>query len=270
MKTVSIITPTYNRGENLFECIETVVNQTYAGKIEHVLMSDRSPFVQANRARLLEKNPNLTIIDVDQEKLKEEVIACFIPSRLSWIRNCAVQASQGDYVCYLDDDNKLSPDHIESLVEAIESELDIDIAYCWRQMVWEDGTPWIEEEYPWTPQARLATSKEALSSHIYEELVRAGVRTPGSNIVKDTVISEDGQQLYTVDQGEFLVKKDVHLTIPLTVKYPWRKMTGDYSDDHDFIERAYLAGCRFKCTEKATLYYTIGGCSQTQKKEMIN
>lgn len=262
LPTVTVITPTYNRREKLFDCVMAVRNQTYAEAIEHVIMSDRSDFVSQNAADLRRLNPRLVIREVDQEALAREVFPFYIPSRLGYIRNLAVRDARGDFVCYLDDDNGLAPDHVETLVRAITSGPDIDVAYSWRSLVYEDGTPYLEEEYPWTPRARLATSQKALSRHIYQELVRLGIRTPGSNIVRDTVIAADGEGLFTVDQGEFLVKKEVQLRVPFTVRYPWRKMVGDYSDDHDFIERAYHAGCKFKCTERATLIYTVGGCSQ--------
>lgn len=262
LPAVTVITPTRNRQLELFDCIKSVREQSYVGPIEHMILSDGSEFVRNNADQLRQINPQLIVNDVDRKALANAACPFYIPSILGHIRNSAVERASGDLVCYLDDDNRITSDHIESLVDAIMSEPDIDIAYSWRQLVYSDGTPFLKEEYPWTPNARLAISREQLSRHIYEELVRLGIRIPGSNVVRDTVIAVDGQPLFTVDQGEFLVKKSVQLRIPFTVRYPWRKMVGDYSDDHDFIERAYYAGCKFKCTERASLIYAVGGCSQ--------
>ncbi len=262
MKTVSIITLTKGREKQLLKCINSVYEQTYFGSIEHVIIHDSSQFVAQEADRLIEIGKNVKLIAADTIPKSKDVIPFYIPSRLAFMRNYAVTLCDGEYICYLDDDNWIATNHIESLVYTLESETGIDVAYCWRWLVREDGTPWVEEEYPWTPVPRLATSKNKLSRYIYEELVRYGVRVPGSNLARDTVIGYDGQPLFTVDTGEFLISKTVQEKIPFTVKYPWRKMTGDYSEDHDFIERAYLVGSRFKCTEKATLFYTIGGYSQ--------
>jgi glycosyltransferase involved in cell wall biosynthesis len=259
---VTVITPTRSRQEELVDCVASVSEQTYEGAIEHMILSDGSQFVRDNIDRLRQINPRLVVKDVDRKSMVGEVFPFYIPSILGRIRNFAVREASGEFVCYLDDDNRITPDHVESLVDAITSQADIDIAYSWRLLVYADGSPYLKEEYPWTPNARLAISREQLSKHIYDELVRLGIRIPGSNLVRDTVIAADGQPLFTVDQGEFLVKREVQLRLPFTVRYPWRKMVGDYSDDHDFIERAYHAGCKFKCTERATLLYTVGGCSQ--------
>jgi hypothetical protein len=46
-----------------------------------------------------------------------------------------------------------------------------------------------------------------------------------------------------------------------TVKFPWRQMVGDYSDDYAFIKKCYEYGFKFKCSQKVTLTYVIGGVS---------
>jgi len=262
MKSVSIITLTKDRDKQLLKCIHSVSEQTYLGAIEHIIIHESFPFVARETERLLELGKNIKLIAADTIPKSDDVIPFYIPSRLSYMRNYAVKFCDGEYICYLDDDNWVATNHIESLVSTMESETDIDVAYCWRWLVREDGTPWIEEEYPWTPISRLSTNKNRLSRYIYEELVRSGVRVSGSHLVRDTLIGCEGQALFTIDQGEFLVSRTLQQKLPFTVKYPWRKMTGDYSEDHDFIERAYLAGYKFRCTEKATLFYTIGGYSQ--------
>jgi glycosyltransferase involved in cell wall biosynthesis len=120
---------------------------------------------------------------------QREFISFYSTSKLGFLRNFGISIANGDYICYLDDDNTYDSNHISSLVQTIESNPTIDIAYSWRRLVYEDGTPYLAEEYPWTPTARLASDKSSLSRFIYDHLVANGIRSPGSNIVKDTMIS---------------------------------------------------------------------------------
>lgn len=260
-KSVSVITITHRREEELIRCLESVRDQDYQGEIEHIIIGDRSEPLKRLEAEIKKANPDIVICYLDLKKYNSQFIECYAPSRVGFMRNFGIRLAEGNYICQLDDDNTYDKNHISSLVETIESEPDIDIAYSWRRLVYENGDPYIEEEYPWTPNARLAFDKSDLSSYIYQELVRSGIRIPGENIVRDCVLTPDNSQVYTVDTSELMVKKQAHERFLFTVNFPWRQMTGDYSDDYAFVKKCHEAGLKFKCSEKVTLSYTIGGFS---------
>lgn len=260
-QTVSIITITRNREKELVRCINSVKQQDYTGRIEHVIIGDNSEPLQRLEERIRAINSDVVIHHLDLRRHRSEFVQCYIPSRTGFLRNYGIRLATGDLICQLDDDNIYDREHISSLVETIESEPDIDIAYSWRRLVYEDGISYIKEEYPWTPEARLACSKSSLSGYVYEELVKAGIRIPGTNIVRDAVLDPDGEPVCTVDTSEFMARRRVHRKVLFTVVFPWRQMVGDYSDDYAFIKKCHEAGFKFKCSEKVTLTYTIGGFS---------
>ena len=38
-------------------------------------------------------------------------------------------------------------------------------------------------------------------------------------------------------------------------------MVGDFSDDYAWVKKCYQSGIKFKCSDAATVNYTIGGIS---------
>lgn len=104
MKTsVSIIIPVYNVEEYLAKCIYSVVNQTFKG-IEIILVNDGS----SDRGGKL----------CDEFSLEDKRIIVIHQknSGLSEARNVGTQSAKGDYIFYLDSDDWLELDCIESLL----------------------------------------------------------------------------------------------------------------------------------------------------------
>lgn len=122
MKSVAVVTATTGR-DSLLQTIESVKNQTY---------------------------PCTHYIFVDgQHNIPEDTGDCHIirlpkPTGLHGMMNGGIVAASAylvteDYLCWLDDDNWLDPDHVESLVKAIG---DKPYAYSLRKLVEPDGTFW--------------------------------------------------------------------------------------------------------------------------------
>ena len=267
-KTVSVITLTRSRDIQLLRAIDSVNKQDYEGSIEHIVIGDNSLPLRKRERQISLRYPNVRIFHIDINKFTSQFIDCYAPSRVGFIRNVGIRQAQGEYICQLDDDNYYDKNHISSLVQSIESEPNTDITFSWRRLLWNDGSPYVEEAYPWTPEARLAFGKEALSRYIYERLIKAGIRIRGSNIVRDTLITPDGEPVYTIDTSELMVKREVHSEFLFNVNFTWREMVGDYSDDYAFVKKCHEAGLKFKCSEKITLNYIIGGHSNKSLKKM--
>jgi hypothetical protein len=153
------------------------------------------------------------------------------------------------------------PDHLDALVRTINSSDPADIAYSWRSLVQKDGTPYVEDRYIWTPSARFATTREDLARHVYGELVKGGVRDYGSELVRDCLIDNQGDKIFTIDMNELLVRASTQFRFPFRTHFSWREMTGDYSDDHAWVEDCYRAGLRFRCSEIYSVKYFVGGAS---------
>ena len=118
-KTVAVVTSTIGRPE-LALAIESVQNQTYPCK--HYVFVDGNIFWDKAKS-ILEQFP--------------DVIPIYLPINTgkNGILNGAINAAatflvEEDIICYLDDDNQLREDHVESLVNVIEQ--GADFAYSLR------------------------------------------------------------------------------------------------------------------------------------------
>ena len=100
---VSVIIPMHNSAKYIEECMESVLNQTYKN-IEVIVVDDKS---SDNSVSIIEEiNDNrIKII-----KLQENVGA-------ATARNTGVDASTGDFLCFLDSDDYWALDKLEKQVE---------------------------------------------------------------------------------------------------------------------------------------------------------
>ena len=129
----SIITPTTGN-PYLAECIESVRAQTYSN-VEHIVVVDgRERWDKANEILLAAEFPN---------GVNEHV--CVLPyptgtNRYNGHRvyGAATYFADGDYHLWLDDDNLLEPNHVESLVKLVQ-EKNLDWAYSLRKIIDKDG-----------------------------------------------------------------------------------------------------------------------------------
>lgn len=130
---VSIITPTTGN-PYLAECIESVRAQTYSN-VEHIVVVDgRERWDKANEILLAAQFPN---------GVNEHV--CVLPyptgtNRYNGHRvyGAATYFADGDYHLWLDDDNVLEPNHVESLVKLVQ-EKNLDWAYSLRKIIDKEG-----------------------------------------------------------------------------------------------------------------------------------
>ncbi len=109
------------------ECIQSIANQTYPS-IELILMDDGSPddtysFTKA----LLAEFGNL-----------DSAIYCHENSGVAATRNACIGYASGDYVAFMDQDDRIEPDYIEKLM-SYANELDSDIVLCGYVRMNDDG-----------------------------------------------------------------------------------------------------------------------------------
>lgn len=137
---VSIITPTWQRSELLAEAIENVRAQTYR-PLEHVIIGDGPDRKTARVA--------LAALDCATEA---DVLVRYVPLGRNWSTYlpdsfCAAPltvgmlVASGDYQAWLADDERMAPEHIASLVEALEAD-GADFAYSRVEMSGPGRSPW--------------------------------------------------------------------------------------------------------------------------------
>ena len=117
---VSIIIPIYNVQNYIIECLKSVSMQTYTGKMECLLIddcgTDNSIKISNEFISFYKGNISFHIIHHKENR------------GLSASRNTGINAAKGKYIFFLDSDDWLYPECIKSLVNAIETEEDIDYA----------------------------------------------------------------------------------------------------------------------------------------------
>lgn len=112
---VSVIVSTYNRPDQLAGTLRSILGQTYKN-IEIVVVNDCGVEVE-NIVSFLNKENRITYVRHKKNK------------GLAAARNTGIKLAHGKYIAYLDDDDLYYPDHIETLVQLLESNSDYKAAY---------------------------------------------------------------------------------------------------------------------------------------------
>lgn len=114
MKLVSIIVPIYNSEKYLEKCINSLLNQTYQ-EIEIILVDDGSVDGSAYICKSYQ-NKN--------EKIK---YTRQMNAGVSETRNKGISLAKGEYIVFIDSDDYVVSDYIETLVAKI---VDCDLSVC--------------------------------------------------------------------------------------------------------------------------------------------
>jgi Glycosyl transferase family 2 len=123
LPVVSIITTVYDRVQCLKDCIKSVRHSTFHD-YEHIIVSDAPP-------------PEVTagireLIRSDDEGLGRICYANLTRRHNNWgiaPASVGLGLARGDYIGFLSDDNGYMPDHIATLVRALETDPDLGFVY---------------------------------------------------------------------------------------------------------------------------------------------
>jgi glycosyltransferase involved in cell wall biosynthesis len=102
---VSVIIPTFNRPNQLLNAVKSVLRQTYTA-FEVIVINDCGIDV----SKILKIFADQRIFYISHATNKG----------LAATRNTGIQAARGKYIAYLDDDDEFFPNHLQTLVEALE------------------------------------------------------------------------------------------------------------------------------------------------------
>jgi len=140
--SVSIIVPTQNRPGFLPRAINSIARQTYKD-YEIIVTQDGGEGVGG------------IISDARSQGLPVRLVASAESKGPSHARNLALNVSRGRWIAYLDDDDLYYPDHLQTLVEALENS-NMKIAYTNSNYAME-----VFENQQWIVKSReLAMSRE--------------------------------------------------------------------------------------------------------------
>lgn len=213
---ISILIPTYNRDSFLSEAIRSVTAQTYS-------------------------NWELIVVDDGSTDNTREVIAQISTSLqyiyqpnagVSQARNQAFAVSSGDYVLFLDSDDWLLPEALQTLITVLKEHPEVDVVYGDEYLVDEQGRVFGE----------LSSYRQAKHDNQLETFV---MQCPVS--IRSTLIR---RQALTTVSGPF---------DPLMVN----------QEDHDLFIRLKAAGCNFLFVPNFIACYRFHGGNASAPKSKV-
>ncbi len=99
---VSVVVPCYNVQDYIFDCLNSIVNQTLK-ELEIIIINDGSTDSTENIIKEFAKKDK-RIIFINQKNFG-----------LSYARNKGVEAASGEYISFVDSDDWITPDYLEKL-----------------------------------------------------------------------------------------------------------------------------------------------------------
>lgn len=194
MSSASVIIPCYNYGHFLPAAIESVLAQTFRD-LELIVVDDGSTddsvaVAEGYAGVVCLRQPNLGVGAAGNRGLK---------------------AANGEFVLFLDADDLLTPDAVESFVECLRSRPDCAFAYGHQEFIDAAGSVIT------TRKSRLARLQTCLQEEPYRYMLRTnnGIRGGGAVMYRATLLERAGG--FALDVGN---AQDLELNLRLARQYP--------------------------------------------------
>ena len=214
---VSVIIPTYNSEKYLDECLKSVINQTFRD-YEIIIVDNKS---EDNTLKIIEKymkdNKNITLIRLDRN-LKQGIA-----------RNTGVQNSIGEYIMFVDSDDKVSPEFINKMYNKITSD-NADMTIC-RWATFDNKTGKINFKHGYANFHRLPEQFKE-SSFKWSD-------------IKEEVFSQSNVPWDKIYKKSFLIGKNV--------EFPG----GMFFEDNVFSFDAILKAEKITVLDECLIYYRV-------------
>lgn len=200
---ISVIVPIYNVSPYLAKCLDSIKNQTYKD-FEVLMVDDGSTDNSA---------------EIAKEYLTDSRYKLYSQSNSGQgaARNKGLDNASGEYVCFIDSDDYISPEYLDSLYNLL-IENDADIAQCGINRVWLDGTA---KPYSFTGlesrtyrdiKKYIKTASFVTCNKLYKISLFSGIRFPSNIKFEDFVLVP---QVY--DRAHTIVSTEKRL-----YNYLWR------------------------------------------------
>ena len=211
---VSIIIPTYNVGAYIGRCLQSVLEQTFDGRIECLVVddccTDNSIDIAKNSMMLYqERDITFKILHHAQNQ------------GLSAARNTGLKAAMGDYVFFLDSDDALQSDCLKLLSQPIQNDPTVELVMANRKEV-PDGyssSPVVQK----TKNADVKTQESvrdyylsnSLSVSACNKLIRRDLLINNQLFFKEGLLHEDLLWMH------YVIKYLRHLYVVSNVTYTY-------------------------------------------------
>jgi glycosyltransferase involved in cell wall biosynthesis len=244
---VTIITPTFNRPELLFQAVESVTKQTYRS-IEHIIVGDNCPMLETIevKEKLFRLNPALRLTN-----LKPGEPITYGPARIARVRNAGIDLTNGDFIAHLDDDNTFDADHVEGLLEAFNNCPEAVMTFSYRKLLIEGIEPYLYSYHPWSPD--LETARK-----VYEVYSRMGIYQTNSHLMRDRISFHEERDC-TLDTNEMMIKREFHQIFKFKTDFSEAMKEQELGEDDVFCEEVYRQGYRVAASGRFSLNFRVGG-----------
>lgn len=169
---VSVVIPTYNRRESLLEAVQSALGQTY-NHLEILVVDDGS--TDGTRDLMAQRYRDNPAIRYLWQPNLERAAA----------RNAGIRAARGEYIAFLDSDDRWSPRKTEMQVQRLDALPEVDVVACGLQFVDERGVaaePFVRE------RVQGITCGDVFASLLYQNVLG----TPSSVMVRRNALDGSG------------------------------------------------------------------------------
>lgn len=246
--TVTVVTLTRDRRQLLKRAAESVSKQANV-VVEHIVVSDRCTYLEApeNRNAFEGSFPNATVLT------NRSVRDAYLPVHCASLRFWAGSQGSGDYIAFLDDDNKFEIDHCQSLVSALSNQR-AAIGHSWRTLWTPANKPFIMSGLdPWV-------TDPARSARDFEYYASAGVYSPGSNVIRDEVTLPSGA-VGCVDTSEWFFTAAAFRDFGKPIVPTADQLALGCNEDRILTIRLHSEKVKVARSELPSLQYSLGGYS---------
>ena len=196
---ISIIIPIYNVEPYIARCLQSVMDQTYGGPVECLLVDDCG---NDKSVALAEEMISQYRGQIDFKMLHHDH-----NRGLSAARNTGTDAATGDYVYYLDSDDAMTPDCLALMAAEIEKYPNVEMVVGAHRGIHEDAsnnyltrmTPCYVDNNEWI-RFQYFKEQSGLTTVAWNKLVRLDFLNSNSLRFKEGVIHEDEHWSFYVYQ----------------------------------------------------------------------
>lgn len=187
---VSIIMPIYNTSKLLRPQIQSILSQAYTD-YELILVDDGSTDDSGDICdEFAEKDERITVIHKTNAGVDEA-------------RNTGIDTAQGQYLYFVDSDDELLPDALQTLADGMENHENVDISIA-GYVYSHDG----KADPPFLPvSSRMFSRNELMEELLCPKFQSLGM--PWTNFYKASVIRENhlrfNKKIHTIDDRLFMV-----------------------------------------------------------------
>lgn len=265
---ITVITLTRERPAMLRRAIASVQAQDYPGPVQHLVIADDDPG-SIETAHDAPARPGRTVTPrlvkrPPDERGPEAASRGSAYARMARLLNVGIREALHPWVAFLDDDNEHEPDHLSSLI-ACAAEHGSPAVHSARQMVWPDGSPYLEPSFPGSPDP-------AEGARIYRLMCDRGLWIEGTNVLLDrvdpgehtfrnsTVLTAD-DPIFLVDQNLWLIQTGLLRRIPVPESFTAQEIADNTCPDDKLLEALVRDGVPIKSSGRPTVRYYLGGIS---------